>query len=216
MKKQQFKLLTFILFAVFISNNTTAQTFEGIIEFRKITPIDTINFIYYIKDDKVRIDEIGYDKQIEGIMLVDIVNFKAKSLSPARMLFVEMESPTVKEFMKIKDVNVSKGKKTHTISGYKCQEWVVVKKDQNLQVTYYLAPQGFNFFESMLITMNRKDKISTLYQQLPETKSAFPFYAIEADLQGKTKNILEVTSVTKKPLDQSLFIVPIGYKRFEK
>ena len=44
----------------------------------------------------------------------------------------------------------------------------------------------------------------------------FPFYAAEADLNGKQRILLSVTNVTKKELDDKLFEIPPGYKKFEK
>ncbi|HET6242923.1 MAG: DUF4412 domain-containing protein [Bacteroidetes bacterium] len=210
------KLQIIILLAYFSTQMSFAQSFEGLIESRKISPIDTVHFIFYIKEDKIRIDQIGYDKKIEEITLVNLSDFKSKSLNPIRMLLTDIESAPTKEFVKIQNVSVSKGKKIKTIAGYQCQEWVVVKKEQNIQITYFLAKDNFFFFEKMLISLNRKDKLSTFYQQLPETTNAFPFYAIEADLKGKPTNIFEVTGITKKSLDHSLFHIPEGYKRFGK
>jgi hypothetical protein len=215
MRKISIQLVAFFVSAMFICGTAIAQPFEGVIEFKRATSIDTTDYVYYVKGNIVRIDEIGTDGKVAGTMLVNIKEYKAQSLSPERKLYMDLES-TNKQFIKLKDVNVTKGKKTKMVAGYKCEEWIVTKKDQNTIITYYLAKDNFDFFEGLLIALNRKDKLSTYYQQLPETKSVFPLYSQETDLNGKPKASLETTKITKKTLDKSLFLIPADFKRFEK
>jgi uncharacterized protein YneR len=201
---------------VFVTANLFAQSFEGTIEFTRKTTIDTTKYKYHIKDNMVRIEEIGSNGQIAGIMIVNTKERKAKSLSPDRKLYMEMESAN-SSFIKIDGSEVKKGKSSKTIAGYKCDEWTVSNKEQNTTITYYLAKDNFIFFDDLIIALNRKDKFATYYQQLPETSSSFPFLAIEKDLSsGKEKAKLEVDKVTKKAIDAKLFEIPSDYKKFEK
>ncbi len=213
--KMKYFLATASLIMLF-SINLLAQSFEGTIEFTRKTSIDTTKYTYHVKGDMVRIEELGSNGQIAGIMIVNTKNYKAKSLSPDRKLYMELESPNNK-FITINNSEVKKGKVSKTIAGYKCDEWSVSNKDQNTIITYYLSKDNFDFFEGLLIALNRKDKFATYYQQLPETKSSFPFLAIEKDLTtGKEKAKLEVSKVTKKAIDPKLFEIPADYKKFEK
>lgn len=208
--------LATISLTVFYTANLLAQGFEGTIEFTRKTTIDTTKYAYHVKGDMVRIEEIGSNGQIAGIMIVNTKEKKSKSLSPERKLYMELESSNNK-FITIDGSDVKKGKAHKTIAGYKCNEWIVSNKEQNTAITYYLAKDNFDFFENLLIALNRKDKFATYYQQLPETSNAFPFLAIEKDLtSGKEKGRLEVTKVTKKTLDSKLFEIPADYKKFEK
>jgi hypothetical protein len=201
---------------LFFAANLLAQGFEGTIEFTRKTTIDTTKYTYLVKGDMVRIEEVGSNGQIAGIMIVNTKENKAKSLSPDRKLYMELESANTK-FVTINGSEVKKGKAPKTIAGYKCDEWTVSNKEQNTTITYYLAKENFDFFEGLLIALNRKDKFATYYQQLPETKSTFPFLAIEKDLStGKEKAKLEVSKVTKKTIDPKLFEIPSDYKKFEK
>lgn len=208
--------LTTVSLTLFFAANILAQGFEGTIEFTRKTTIDTTKYTYHVKGDMVRIEEVGSNGQIAGIMIVNTKENKAKSLSPDRKLYMELESPNNK-FVTINGSEVKKGKAPKTVAGYKCDEWTVNNKEQNTAITYYLAKENFDFFEGLLIALNRKDKFATYYQQLPETKSAFPFLAIEKDLStGKEKAKLEVSKVTKKSIDTKLFEIPADYKKFEK
>lgn len=201
---------------LFFAANLLAQSFEGTIEFTRKTTIDTTKYTYLVKGNMVRIEEVGSNGQIAGIMIVNTKEKKTKSLSPERKLYMEMESPN-SNFLTINGCEVKKGKASKTVAGYKCDEWTVNNKEQNTTITFYLAKENFNFFDGLLIALNRKDKLATYYQQLPETKGTFPFLAIEKDLTtGKEKARLEVSKVTKKVIDAKFFEIPTDYKKFEK
>ena len=166
MKKQGFNLIAIILFATFSIHLGLAQGsqgFQGVIEFTKSTAIDTTDYAYYVKGDMIRIEEIGSDKKVAGIFLVNIRTNKAKALSPERKLYMDQSSGNA-QASSIKNIEVIKGKNTKTIAGYKCREVIVKNKDQDTQITYYLGKDDFHFFDGMLIALNRKDKLSTYYQ----------------------------------------------------
>lgn len=218
MKKRAFNLIAIFLtatFSIHLGLAQTPQVFQGVIEFTKATAMDTTSYIYYVKNDLVRIEEIGSDKKVAGVFLVNTKTGKAKAISPERQLYMD-QGPTMAKFSKMKDAEIIKGKSTKTIAGYKCKEFIVKSKDQETQISYYLVKDNFHFFEGLLLALNRKDKFSTYYQHLPDLQNTFPFYAIEADLNGKQKASLLVTNITKKDLEDHLFEVPKGYKKFEK
>jgi hypothetical protein len=68
----------------------------------------------------------------------------------------------------------------------------------------------------MLRQLNRKDKSSVYFLQIPDVKNMFPMLSIQTDLAGKETSKLEVTKITKKELDQAMFAIPQGYNKFEK
>ena len=73
----------------------SGQSFEGTIEFKKQTPTDTVNYVYYIKGDKVRLDEIGSkSKKVEGSFIIDLKTNSMTSLSHERKLYIEQASGT--------------------------------------------------------------------------------------------------------------------------
>jgi len=111
---------------------------------------------------------------------------------------------------------VKKGENTKTIQGYKCQEYIVTNADENTKITYWVAQDKFTFFEKLLRQLNRKDKSSVYYLLLPDIKNAFPMMSTQTDMTGKPQVTLEVTKITKKEVDASLFKVPEKYNKFEK
>src|ERR1043165_5133225 len=72
MKKSFSKLLAVVTVMLEFTFTAAAQ-FEGVIEFKKASTTDTTNYVYYVKGNQVRIDEIGSKShKIEGSFLVDM------------------------------------------------------------------------------------------------------------------------------------------------
>jgi hypothetical protein len=213
--KKQLILLSGLLTAFLLQTaSVSAQGFEGTIDFRKIG-LDTIRYIYHVKGNNVRIDEISSDKKVAGTMLIDLKSQTAKSLSPERKLFMDLEKSNPNTISSDK-VTIEKGKNSKTIAGYKCNEITVKNKEQNTMVTYYIATENFHFLTGVIKTLNRKDKASLYYQTISNTENAFPFMSVESDLSGNKKSTLEVLKVDKHKIDDKTFAIPAGYKKFEK
>lgn len=204
-------VIAVISFASFAS----AQSFEGVIEFKKQSSTDTVTYVYYVKGNKVRLDEIGSkSRKVEGTFLVDLKDKKMVSLSHDRKLY--MDKATTAPAKVIGKPEVTKTKNTRTINGYKAQEYIVKNKDENTQISYWVATSGkFDFFDPFLKLINQKQKFSTYYQLITGVSGGFPLLAIEKSMDNVEKGRLEVTKIEKKALDASLFEVPKGYLKFE-
>jgi hypothetical protein len=215
MKKSLLKLVSVVVVITAFSFTTLAQSFEGVIEFKKATTTDTTNYIYYVKGDNVRIDEIGAKShKVEGSFLVDMEAKTMKSLNHERKLFMEQgnaSAPVIKGTCKVK-----KGQNVKNLQGFKCTETVVTNNEEGTIITYWLADGKFNFFEKLLRQLNRKDKSSVYFLQIPDTKGLFPMLSIQTDINGKEMGRLEVTKITKKEVEASKFEIPKGYNKFEK
>ncbi|MGB3947892.1 MAG: DUF4412 domain-containing protein [Bacteroidia bacterium] len=215
MKKTVLKLVSGVILMAAFSLTAVAQSFEGIIEFRKTTTTDTINYLYYVKDNFVRIDEIGSRSQkVEGSFLVNLDAKTMKSVNHERKLYMDQPTPAAPALKG--SCTVTKGQNVKNLQGYKCNEQIVTNNTEGVIITYYLAEGKFNFFDKLLRQLNRKDKASVYYLQIPETKGMFPMLSIQTDLKGKETGRLEVTKITKKPLTADAFDVPKGYNKFEK
>lgn len=195
---------------------TSAQSFEGVIEFKKQTPTDTIQYIYYVKNDKIRLDEVGSkSKKVQGSFLLDLTNNTIVSLSHERKLYIEQASSPAEPVQG--KVEVNKTNTTKTILGEKCSEYVVKNNEQKTQVTYWLASGKYDFFLKMLKLMNRKDKPSVYFQQIKNIEGMFPFLSSQINLEtGKEEVKMEVTKVEKKSIPKSMFEIPKDYIKFQK
>jgi len=215
MKKSIQKLVSIVVLTIAFSFAGFAQAFEGTIEFKKASTTDTTNYVYYVKGNQVKIDEIGAkSRKVEGSFLVDMDAKTMKSLNIERKLYMDQPTPaapTIKGTCTVK-----KGQNVKNLQGYKCVEYVVTNVEEATTITYYIADGKFTFFEKLLRQLNRKDKSSTYFLQIPDMKNSFPMLSIQTDLQGKETGRLEVTKITKKEIDPSTFDLPKGYNKFEK
>ena len=194
----------------------SAQSFEGVIEFRKQTTTDTINYVYYIKGDKVRIDEIGVkSKKVEGSFIIDLKSSTMLSLSHDRKLYLEQASGT--PAVMTGKADVKKTGNVKTLQGFKCNEYVVKNADEKIQVTYWMGAGKFDFFFKLLKVLNRKDKSAIYIQQLTGVDGMFPFLSSQMNLEtGKEEIKMEVVKVQKKAVDATQFDVPKDYQKFQK
>lgn len=215
MKKSILKIVSVVIVIAAFSFAAVAQSFEGIIEFKKATTTDTTNYVYYVQGNQVRIDEIGSKShKVEGTFLVDMDTKTMTSLNHDRKLYMDQATPAAPVLKGTCDVK--KGATVKTIQGYKCAEYVVTNNDENTKITYYIAEGKFAFFDKLLRQLNRKDKSSTYYLQIKDTKNMFPMLSTQTDLSGKEQVKLEVIKITKKVVDPTMFQIPKGYNKFEK
>lgn len=190
-----------------------AQTFEGSIEFSKtIGPVEA-KYIYHVKDNNVRVEELDESGQIQGIMLIDIDQNKVTALSPERKMFIDV--PNRRKPREV-SVDYNKTSNTRNIHGYDCEEWKVVSKDDGRSIVYWVASGKFSFFKGMLETLNRKDKMAVLFLNIKEITSGFPMEGQEVKSDGVELTNLKVTSITEKALTSDMFQIPAGYTKFER
>ena len=209
------KKVIFGLIALFSSLGILAQGFEGTIEFKKKTAFDTLHYVYYIKADKERTDEIGSkSKKVDGSFLIDLKAGTMLSLSHERKMYLEQKPPA--PTTPGGECKVEKTKSQKVILGYKCSEVTVKNSAENANITYYLAAGKFTFFNKMLKLLNRKDKFSTYYLTIPGTEGMFPVLAIMKTNDGNETERMEATKIEKKALDVKMFDVPQGYTKFDK
>lgn len=210
------KVLNLICLAVVMTVGlgfAQAQSFEGSISFKKSVGPITANYTYHVKGDKVRIEEIDEDGNVQGIMLVNTTENQVLALSPERKMYIQVPNkrPSRKTEIKIEETDNEKN-----IMGFDCSEWRVVSEEDNREVSYWLADQEFDFFVPMLKTLNRKDKLAVFFLKLPNQNGAFPMLGVETQDDGTELTKLEVIDVNKSPMEDKIFSIPDGYSKFER
>lgn len=205
------KLLFTSLFTV-IAAFTFAQ-FEGVIQFEKTKGDASTKYSYFIGPDKVRIEEMGSDGKLKGVMLVDLKTNTLTSLSPERKIYMDATNHRPQTLPKTK-LNKTGNKKN--ISGYDCTEWVVSNDLENTQISYWVVDKGFDFFTKLLKALNRKDKLSTYYLSNSGIEGTFTMMGTEKDMMTNSVTELKVTKIEKKAIDKNMFVIPEGYQKFEK
>ena len=188
-----------------------AQNFEGLIEFKKQNGSDVSNYVYYVKGDKVRIDEFAPGSRIvSGSFIVDTKAGTMIFLSPDRKLWGTR--PSKGSPVAPAGAMAAPTKNTKDLFGYKCTEQVVKNVSDSTQISYWIAPGKFNFFLPMMKLLNRQEKFSTYYFAITGLKDgSMPLLAIEKDLNGKEKGRLEVTRLEQKTIVDGMFEIPKDY-----
>lgn len=200
-------------FLVLLASNASAQAFEGVIEFTKTTGPVVTNYKYFVKGERVRIEEISARGEVQGIMLVDTRDKTVTAISPERKLYMDVPNMRLP-----KDVETTVQKTTDLkdMAGYKCEKWVVKSPKEDRILTYWVAADEFSFFIPLLETLNRKDEQAVFFLQIKDNKGVFPMLGIEQKIDGAEVSRLEVKQVTKGAQKQSLFEIPAGFNKFER
>jgi hypothetical protein len=209
-------LRSFSLLALTLMVSATAlfaQPFEGIIEFTKTTGPVITTYRYYVKGERIRIEEISARGEVQGIMLVDTRDKTVTAISPERKLYMDVPNMRLPKDV---EVQVQKTADLKDIAGYKCEKWVVKSPKEDRQITYWVAADEFSFFIPLLETLNRKDEQAVFFLQVKDNKGVFPMLGIERKMDGAEVSRLEVTKVTKGVQKPALFEIPAGYNKFER
>lgn len=194
-------------------STANAQSFEGKIEFTKTIGPVTANYTYYVKDHLVRVEELGEEGDIQGIMIVDSKANTVTALSPERKMFIDV--PNARKPKEV-DLEVDKTGNTKTINGEKCTEWVVRCQSDGREASYWVTGNDFHFFVPMLNTMNRKDKLAVYFNLIPDVNGVFPLEGQERKINGTEISRLKVKSITRAAQPAHLFEIPVEYARFER
>jgi hypothetical protein len=187
--------------------------FEGEIRFKKQKSSIT-EYAYFVKGDRVRVEEYGTDGSTKGVMLVDLNAGTVTALSPDRKLFMDATNEKVPSKA---HPQLTKTGNSKTINGMACSEWEAVSEKEQTKVTYWVIDEAkFPFFERLLRTLNRKDRLSKYWIELPGIENKFTMVGIEKTLEGAQRTKLEVIKMEKKTIDEGMFSIPKDYVKFEK
>ncbi len=209
------KIFSILIVALMFNAFSIKAQFEGVIKFDKKKGTEVIKYIYYIKGKDIRIDEFGTDgTTIKGIMLIDTEKGIVTALSPDRKLYMDASNnkPAVKVNPKLtKTTNKKK------IKGMDCTEWIASSDEEETVISYWVIDEAkYSFFEPLLRTLNRKDRLSKYWLELTDIKNKFTMVGIEKAKDGTERTKLEVTELTEKKLEDSTFDIPKDYAKFEK
>jgi hypothetical protein len=190
-----------------------AQSFEGVIEFKRINYYDETNYVYYVSDTQVRIDELKDKGEVAGTMLVNLKTKEVFAVNHDRKMYMKIKSkPSVKDLSRSE---IFKTTEKRNILGFHCTKWTVSNPDFKSKAEYWVIDKGnFFFFKELLTALNRKDKIALYWMQIPENIGFFPILGEEKGFDKKLKTKMVTSKMTKKKIDASKFKIPAGYKKF--
>jgi len=189
--------------------------FEGSITFVKQTFSDTSYYIYYIKGDCIRFDELDNCEKPSNCILFNLKNSTIKAISPARKLYIDIQA---KPYTETNDSNfeIIKSQNNKKIQGYDCYQWRVRNKAQNTEVSYWVVDDNFMFWGKFLRLWNRPEKHSLYFLQIKETAGFMPMLSDERTTLRESKMELYVTKIERKKLPQSMFEIPKDYSSYDR
>lgn len=193
----------------------SAQSFEGSIFFLKETPLDTGGYIYHVKDNKIRIDELAGNDVINSL-LINLSTEEIIALSPSRKLYMHIYT---KKYIESDDSGfeiIENNDNVKNIKGFDCVQLRVRNKALNTDITYWVTKGEFSFFPKLLKILNRSDKHAVFYMKLPENAMFFPLLSVERTLLRDVKMRLIVTKIKRRSLEKTLFEIPRDYSNFEQ
>ncbi len=193
----------------------SAQAFEGRVAMTvKDGSSKPVAMSYAMKKDLIRVD-IKADK---GESASSIMNFAKKEmimLMPSEKMYMVMPMQDVTDTAKSAAENVSpleKTSETEVILGYTCTKYITRDKDT---VTEIWAAEGIGMFAGMGATNPMKPVARNAWEAELVEKGFFPLRVIGKNARGREQFRLDVTSVEKQSLPDSVFTAPEGYERFE-
>jgi hypothetical protein len=203
---------TFLLFGFITSS--FAQSFEGVIDFRKTNGEEKVYYSYTVKGTKVRIDEKSEDgKSIIATLLVDLNSKEILALSHDRKLFMKREAKTTERVAG--SPKIVRSGNHRFIQGFDCEQWRVKNETEKTEISYWVTKGNYDFFLPLLGVLGRKDRFASYYLAIPDREGYFPVDAVERDIQRNEKGRLEVIQIAEKKLDDNLFVVPKTYMQME-
>ncbi len=167
----------------------------------------------------VRMDEYNRCRDCKvpnNYLLFDLSKRAITIVNPLRKMYMNVDRKPYKERTDTNNFRILKTNNSKIIHGYKCFQWRVRNKQENTEVSYWVAYDNFDFFVDFLKLFNRSEKHAQYYLMIPNNFGYFPMLSEERTTLREEKMTLRVIHIQRKPLDKSLFQIPKDYKNFEE
>jgi hypothetical protein len=189
------------------------SSFEGRIRMKITSGGETNEMSYAMKGAKMRIEMGSADEQMASI--IDLQSKKMLMLIDSEKAYMEMKMPDAAKGKADKEEgSIEKTSETATIAGYKATKYLVRSKDSKEPIEVWATEDLGTFFnpDSFGGPFGGKSK-TPVWEQLLRSRGFFPLRTIIREKRTETR--MEVISVEKVRLPDSLFTPPAGYQRME-
>ena len=206
-------------------------TFEGAITVKLFAGDQPMEIKQAIKGSRLRIETLlSKGSSQTGVILMDLTSGAQTMLIPQTKTYMTTNLGEMAGMMASgKDFSsnfpkVTSTGKTETVAGHTCQHWLIGdKQDTDICMAKGLGYYGGGGQSGGILDKLQKlalvDKMKAQIEANPELAKfveggAFPLKIAQIE-NGQSKTILEVTSVERKSLDDSIFNAPADYKKME-
>src|SRR6056297_3527451 len=97
--------------------------FEGKIKVVKKTYYDTSHYYYYVKDNKVRIDEYNQHDRLINSLIIDLSEERVFALNQDKKIYKELQPSHHNDGDSDDKYVIKKTNNTKRINGYLCYQW---------------------------------------------------------------------------------------------
>ena len=209
MKKSKLNVVFFLL--IFLSIGAFSRNFEGVLTYIKESGKDTTYVYWYIKNNKVRIEEYNRFKDIQSTILVDINKESAFLISAEQKLYTPYEQKN-SSFGNMDNFKIIKSDNFKVINGIKCYQWRVRNISKNTEISYWVARDSFMFFDKLVLHLDKTDNSISFFTSIPDYKGFFPVMSEERTLVRDAKSKVSLVSIKEKMVNNNLFVIPSDYK----
>jgi hypothetical protein len=198
-----------------------AADFEGKIGMKMTSGGRSTDMTYAVKGGKLRMEMPGG----QGAMVMDPAKKETTMIMDQQKMYMVMPVPEVQpqaETGKAGEApKLEKTGQTEKILGYTAEKYIVTQDEQKTEM--WLA-EGLGTFMNLnssnpMAGMGRRGGGAPANMQAWEKalagKSLFPMRVVGRDKADKETFRMEVTSVDKNPLSDSLFAPPASYQKFD-
>ena len=203
-----------VIFALFLlSNAVKTLAFEGELTIMRVNYRDTTYYKYSVKDNLIRIDELNTNNEIQGTLLFNLTEQSILAVNHLRKVYIDYKPNTLS-----RDYSMSIVRKTtesKKINGFSCEKWTVSNPSLDTKAVFWVTDGKYDFFLQLLLLWKKKDRLTQYYLQIPASRGYLPILAEEYYKNGKLKSKLEITSIDKKKIDDSVFEIPSDYLKYE-
>lgn len=193
--------------------------FEGAIAMSVTNPHGTENLSFLTKGGKLRVDAPAHNGETAHLVF-DPKAEKTIVIIDSKKMYMEIgqHSPMMNAAGAMgggagakaapdSSTSLVKTGKHETIAGTDCEDWTVTHS--NGKHAEMCVAQGVSFFD---FTAMRPGAVpSNPWADKLKSEQAFPLRVVDVDATGKETSRMLVTSIEKKPVEDSLFAPPADY-----
>lgn len=195
--------------------NSNSQSFEGVFRLEKTTPTDTMFFEYFVKDNLIRINQVDKYGNLIVYRIIDLSKNEVLRVNPEQKIYMH-ETPIAYNEMPFGNLEVRKEKNHKKINGYTCYQWRVRNKSTQTEVVYWVAQDGFKFFDKMIKLIRHSDSSMLYFLSIKESEGYFPMFIEEMSFTREKFSKLKVTSIVEQDINNDKFVIPDNYTVYKR
>ncbi|RKX36334.1 MAG: hypothetical protein DRP71_00035 [Verrucomicrobia bacterium] len=198
-----------LMATVLVLSAQAGEMFEGTIHYALKSGGEPVNMVHYVKGNQMRI-EVPLQGSTTAASIVDFDTREITVLMPDQHMYMVMPMPDTTDGGR-GTVDFRTSNEVQTILGYSCTKYLMSYGERTVEVW---ATKGLGrYLASSNLTQGRENR--SAWESRLADEGLFPLRVIETDKSGDEVFALEVTKVEENPVDDLLFTLPEGYRRFE-